>query len=380
MGAPSKSAGSWARVMWAEVVGDLHSARDMKRLFAFGLLVGTGLLACAPTGGDGETETADLSSSPVSLSSGQHRPTALVMDATHVYWTTYAPSGDRAPFDRRYDVLRVAKEGGRVETLATDQKDLVGLTLDESHVYWLARTAGECTTAAPTGVARRVGKSVGGQAVESIATGLPCGSPSANTQAVIDEGRLYWSGDDGIRAVAKAGGTPEMFAEAGPNPNASVRSTVLLRQDETRIFWGDSYGPLWAQPKRGGDKVKLLDRSPWQAAVDGGSLYYSSEGAIWRVSKAGGAPERVGPSEERGEEALAVDDTHVYWTNTVEDAIRRLPKSGAAAAETWVKGERAYAIDVDASGTYYAFYGRDRSGMIPEYIARSGAIRHRPMP
>ncbi|MFO0737862.1 MAG: hypothetical protein U0270_18365 [Labilithrix sp.] len=345
-----------------------------------------GLFACVSAfeaeedgAGQGATSVSADISAPASasaiLASDQHRPVDLVVDATHVYWTTYAPSGDRAPFDRRHDVLRVAKSGGPIETLAKDQKDLVGLTLDASHVYWLART-GECTAGAPTGVARRAPKA--GGAAESIANRLPCGSPSANTQAVVDGTHLYWSGDDGIRAVAKTGGTPALVASAGPNPNASTRSTVLLLQDETTVYWGDSYGPLWAQPKAGGEKVKLLDSSPWHAAVDATAIYYAANGKVMSVAKTGGAPRELGPSGGRGEEAFAVDAGYVYWTDIVDSQIRRLPKRGDVSAETLVAGERAFGLSVDATGMYYPAYGREIGGMIPDYIAKSGYIRRRP--
>lgn len=318
----------------------------MKHSVVFAVVVGMGALACVSSTRQKPVSTTNASavvaSATATLATGQRRPTEMAVDATHVYWTTTSSSSDQ-----RYDVLRVAKRGGPVETLATDQSDAVGLTMDGTHVYWLART-GEC-------VARRIAKT--GGPVATIASGLPCSGGWATTQAVVDDTRFYWTGDGGVRAVAKSGGTPAVVAEA--------RSATLLVQDATKIYWGEANGPLWAQSKSGGAKVKLLEASPARAAVDGSSLYYASAGKIMRLAKAGGAPVVLGPSGGRGEQAISVNDGFVFWTDVVDDQIRRLPVHGDIAAETLVAGERASSLFVDASGTYY--------------VATSGAVRRHAM-
>ena len=122
-----------------------------------------------------------------------------------------------------------------------------GLTLDASHVYRFART-GECI---PRRADRRSSRAEGGGAAESIANRLPA-PLGEHASRRVDGTHLYWSGDDGIRAVAKTGGTPALVASAGPNPNAT-RSTVLFSRTRPPCTKRLCTARL-AQPKAGGER------------------------------------------------------------------------------------------------------------------------------
>jgi hypothetical protein len=344
--------------------------RVLTAVLSLGLLAP---VACSASGSREEASDEQALSWTTTLAYGQHRPIAIAVDDSHVYWATYDPTGDEAPFDRRYDVLRVAKSGGTVERVASSRPLLVEFAIDASHVYWLEQSK-SCET--NDGSVLRVPKS--GGAVEMLAKGLPCGIVSANSQMVVDDSNVYFTGDGGVHVLPKTGGAPVLFAVAGPTPHASRTSTVLLRADATTLFWGDSYGPLWAQAKDGESTVKLLERSPWVAALDATHLYFVRDRMAWRVAKHGGAIEQLGPADVDNASAVAVDDVHVYWSSTTERTIRRIPKTGAPSSERFAVGETARALALDDTSVFFPHYGTEYvAWMAPRYVAKSGAIRRR---
>src|SRR5580658_4591233 len=74
------------------------------------------------------------SSGLVALATGQSCPWGLAIDATSVYWTDCGdPTGGL--------VLKVAKSGGPITTLATGDR-LSGIAVDATNVYWSAGTEG----------------------------------------------------------------------------------------------------------------------------------------------------------------------------------------------------------------------------------------------
>lgn len=70
---------------------------------------------------------------------------------------------------------------------------------------------------------------------------------------------------------------------------------------------------------------------PMDLAVDGDAVYWTdvTEGAIKRVSKAGGAVTTIASGQARPSR-LALDATHVYWTNALGASVMRAPKAGGA--------------------------------------------------
>lgn len=139
------------------------------------------------------------------LASGQARPYAVTMDATHIYW---ANEGDGT-------LARVSREGGTVEVLVRGQTWPVGVLLDETHLYWLDRTAG---------VIQRLPKSGG---VPQWLAKASVGSYST----AIDGTHVYWtsSEDSRVLRVPKVGGEVEVLARGQQRPyDIVVRGNVVF--------------------------------------------------------------------------------------------------------------------------------------------------------
>lgn len=97
---------------------------------------------------------------------------------------------------------------------------------------------------------------------------------------------------------------------------------------------------------RPGDGVVVLSDSAGADAIalDATHVYWSDVGGIFRVPKAGGARERI--ADGRSPFGIAVDATHVYFTNT-DGSVRRARKAGGGneVLASPVTGPRALAID-----------------------------------
>jgi sugar lactone lactonase YvrE len=68
-------------------------------------------------------------STPTVVASNAGSPSAIAVDATHVYWADYAPDTGT--------IRRVTRTGGDVETLASAQERPADLVIDGSSIYWI---------------------------------------------------------------------------------------------------------------------------------------------------------------------------------------------------------------------------------------------------
>ena len=117
---------------------------------------------------------------PVVLASGQ-TPREIAVDATSVYWTSYADGA----------VMKVAIGGGAPTLLASGQKDPFAIAVDAASVYW---------TNLGDGTVMKV--AIGG----GDPTVLASGQISA-TGIAVKAGRVYWTNIAAVMSVAVDGGT-----------------------------------------------------------------------------------------------------------------------------------------------------------------------------
>jgi hypothetical protein len=158
-------------------------------------------------------------------------------------------------------------------------------------------------------------------AVETLAR-----SPRIERLALDDE-RVYWVGEDGVQAVAKAGGPVESLAP----------------RDWTLI-------PPATEPSR------------WSVAVEGDDVFFSIDDGIGRVSSRGGPAELLAdvPSG-RGATLVGVDRDDVWWLELVPAEgdeplttdVLATPRAGGASRRMLTGLTDLLAIVVDDDGVYW---------------------------
>src|SRR5262245_30633330 len=118
---------------------------------------------------------------------------------------------------------------------------------------------------------------------------------------------------------AKNQGKAQLAASPGPTFIASAASEV---------FWSDpAAGVVSKISKAGGTSVNLANsQSPLGIAVDESYVYWAEEAAIRRVPITGGVAKNLASGINKAWQ-VAIDSTHVYWSNRLaKTAIMRVPK------------------------------------------------------
>jgi hypothetical protein len=181
-------------------------------------------------------------------------------------------------------------------------------------------------------------------------------------EIALDGGHVYWSNTYGqISSVPKPGGTISVLTEDLTNPG---QLTVF----GVRAYSASYYGTVLSVPIGGG---KLL---PITAPVAGGlAVATGPDGIYWVTGQPapavknvvhtdfGGKVTTVLASAQREPTALAVDATHAYWSDYVDDdsgagGVRRVPLAGGA-PETLAAHRSLVSLTLDETHVYYLFGG-----------------------
>ncbi len=272
--------------------------------------------------------------SPETIASGLDWPIALAIDATTVYiidngsgvkkvaknggtvttlasiWTVRTIAVDSANVYWVEDcVKKVGINGGDITTLTSAYANSSALAIDSSNVYW--EYAG----------INKVSKN--GGSTTNIASG------TAYAMAV-DATSVYWADGSAINKVGIDGGTVTTLASAG-----EVRSLAV---DAESAYFGDA-GYIKKVGINGGT-VTTLTTEPtyvYNVVVDSSYAYWigiqvlSENNSIMSLMKVSinGGPTTVLASGLGGSSfylGLAVDATHVYWTEQDNGVVKRVPK------------------------------------------------------
>ena len=290
-----------------------------------------------PIGADGATE-ADLGPSqqqgdPVLLASAI-AANDIVIDGNGLYLLNAFEDGGG-------EVLRLSKIDGARTILASGLRIPSHMAGDESDLYFATYNA-----------------------VQSVAkAGGPLRTVSGATEFLaLDRFNLYWSwsfsGDlehpqpteSKLFSLPKSGGAPTVLLSGNGTGNA-------MAVDTAGLFF-EAQGSLQVLEPGAGQAKKLADLPapyPWLGtiALDETDAYLGGHGGVMRVSKQGGTPSLIA-NVEGISLGIALDATHVYFTDTEKGTVVKVPKGGGA-AETLASGQaRPVSVAVDDTTVYWA--------------------------
>ena len=280
----------------------------------------------------------------VQLASGQPRPLWIAIDGTSVYWA----NSDTAV---RGAILKAPLGGGAATPLLT-RGTPGGIAVDNTNVYWSGYSPdGDGTTALwkiPL---------AGGETTK-LATGF------MNDPIAVGPDGVYGTGsvDGGVTIVSAplAGGATTALV-----PASSLRQTFAsygIAVDATSVYWVTFSDPSTVMKvPLGGGSPTTLGSAPgggFGLALDATSAYWISAKAVTKVGLQGGTPTTLAATGGQGTQGIAVDDTHVYWSDGGSPgSVYKVPIQGGATMLLATNLQHPTGVAVDATSVYWVNAG-----------------------
>ena len=292
------------------------------------------------------------------LNTGDHETaqlTAIAIDDENVYVG-----------ESRGAILKIPKVGGTpIEMVVNDWNHVLsptGMGVDATHIFWITFSsyAGDETG----GIVMRLAKS--GGSAERIAH-----TPGTAFAAAFDPSHIYYvDGADHsaskpmihVRRVPKAGGAASSLTLLEHSANGMVTDGKLLFL--ATYDWGDGPGTPWRlfnlDPRT--SKFSALGFGGSEAmAVDDTYIYWADDaGVVSRMNKRGGIAEKIctGPV---GAVDLVADETALYWTTRESGRgkawvshVMKVPKTGGEPIQMGEgAGGMVLRVAVDAHDLYW---------------------------
>ena len=170
---------------------------------------------------------------------------------------------------------------------------------------------------------------------------------------VVSGSELYFGNFTSISKVSTAGGAPALVANGNFRPPLAVDATSVY------VFDGGDFH-LKKLPKSGGAEVKIADGQGGPAqrlVVTGGYAYFTVyPTALHRVPIAGGVVEKLStePFPTHDPLGVAVDATHVFWSNKIGQSISARALSGGAATSIATGLSAPLDVVLDGSNVIFA--------------------------
>jgi hypothetical protein len=268
----------------------------------------------------------------------------LAVDATHVY------IGDRGSRAGALDggVLRVSKAEGTVEIVVDE-----GLTtaweiaIDDDHVYW---------TCLEDDTARRVAKN--GGPLQLVAADQPAPSTSRPWGVAVDATYVYWAAAGGIWRRAAIGST-DMASDllvgiAAAGIAVDARGAAFVTDEQGTVVRFDGTAPV---------TLASGHNLPNAIAVDDTHVYWLDygDGSVMRADKNAAGTSELLARGDALPTGIALDDSHVYWTTwgdcteaaCAHGTVNRVPKAGGTATIIAEGSYLATDVAVDEDAVYF---------------------------
>jgi hypothetical protein len=275
----------------------------------------------------------------------------LALSASDVYWADAALGA----------VRKVSKNGGSPIAIATGQASPSGIALGAGVVAWTNTGDGTVRKASTTGSSTGVG-------VMTLASGQA--SPRSVT---IAGGEAYFTTDESLMKVPLSGGAAITLAPKNGDVPLGQGGVQGITSDGGLVF-AAPFQIVWPVDGNCGKPSTFgLCTAAWYAGPNmrGGAVAGDSLFVAWSpVPTAGeilaGKTNVSLASAQVNPEAIAVDETHVYWVNAGTElngfhdgSVMKVPRSGGAPTAIAVNQLRPVAIAVDAS---FVFWNNEGSG------------------
>jgi hypothetical protein len=301
-----------------------------KFLFVFVIILSCSALSSC--GGDTDEQSATLCcAEPVELATGVTSD-ALYVDSQYIYW----PGS--------LTLKRLPKDGGDVALIAEGLAPAATLLGDDEFLYLVHNSLADAT------VIRRISKD--GPIDDVVGEGK-----TWLCDAALDEDSVYWSEDDGaIYSVAKNGSSinPYQVTHAFGCADLAVGAEYIYYADEGGIHRIDKLG-------EGDTELVGFDLSQTTyvsgLVLQGDSLFWAQRvvgepGEVKSIPKLGGSPTTLASGQENLFD-LAVDESHVYWTNYESGRLRRVSVGGGTIEEIRAVTEYVAAVALDKNYVYW---------------------------
>ena len=259
------------------------------------------------------------------VTSGVSSPGAIALDATNVY------------FAAGTSIYQLAKSGGTPTSIATITNTASSgpgeIVVDGGRVYF---------TDLGTSMVRSVAVGGGSEKTHAVAEKFKLVGLAVSTT------QLFWTTGFGgsVESVPLAGGAKVTLASGQAFPSSVVHAGGF-------VYWTDTASPggLWKHGLApGGNAEKLgADPHPGQLVVWGGTAYYAAFGEIRKLPLAGGTATGLASASSVWD--VATDGSNVYWivesSTAAAGAIRRVPVGGGPvfAISNYLKSPTRIAVD-----------------------------------
>jgi hypothetical protein len=278
----------------------------------------------------------------VSGGSAQFNTNSIALDGVSVYWA----NGGSGAYG---SIVKAPLGGGAPETLAGSLTMPVSLVVGGGRLYWFE--------SGPTlGI---VHQGINGGAVGALVTG----PSSTASDLVIDSADLYWIVDTGgatVQEAALAGGTPITLEKEQPDP-------AFVALGASDVYWSDDDG-LYVVSKAGGKSravTSVVEGDPPYHACWGAPIVVDTSNAycldlfhgVLKVALAGGAVTTLASAGDAMSypggilpELMAIDEDAVYWVS--DEGLMSVPKAGGVT--TTLSTQAGTAIAVNNTSVYWA--------------------------